>query len=421
MSIFSAMGTAVSGLSAQSAAFTNISDNIANSQTTGFKSTGTSFTDYLTSSSARQNDSGSVVATPDYENDVQGSITQSSNKLALAISGSGFFNVAEVSGSSSGKTTSFQNQQFYTRNGDFSQNLQGYLVNTSGDYLEGYMANASTGALSSTLQPINVSDVAFRPVPTSTISATVTLPQSQGTTTPSSSVSVYDSAGNAHSVALSWQQSASNANQWTVTATPDGSSAAATQATVTFNSSGTIASIASGGTTTSTLGGTASFSVPVNGASVAIDLGKIGVSGGTAQATDSTTGYSATELSQDGVATANYTGIAMGTNGDVSAVFDNGSTQVIAHVPLAKFANPDGLQRQNGQAFTASALSGSARLYDAGTSGAGTLQTGATEASNVNIDTDLTRLIVAQQAYSANAKVVTTADQMLQTTLQMKQ
>lgn len=421
MSIFSAMGTAVSGLSAQSAAFTNISDNIANSQTTGFKSTGTSFTDYLTSSSARQNDSGSVVATPDYNNDVQGTVTQSTNKLALAISGSGFFNVAEASGSSGGRVTSFQTQQYYTRNGDFSQNLQGYLVNTSGDYLEGYMADPSTGTLSSNLQPINVSDVAFRPVATSTVSATVTLPKTQGTATPSSSVTVYDATGNAHNVALSWQQNATNPNQWTATATPDGNAGAATQATLTFNSNGSIASIASGGTTTSTLGTAASFTVPVNGANVALNLGKIGVNGGTAQATDSTTTYSATELSQDGVATANYTGIAMGTNGDVSAVFDNGSTQVIAHIPLAKFANPDGLQRQNGQAFTASALSGNARLYDAGSSGTGTLQTGAIEASNVNIDTDLTRLIVAQQAYSANAKVVTTADQMLQVTLQMKQ
>ena len=98
MSLFGAMDTAISGLSSQSAAFGNIGDNIANSQTTGFKRVDTSFLDYLTTSNATQNEPGAVVAVPQYVNTVQGTISQTDNPLALAISGQGFFAVSEAQG-----------------------------------------------------------------------------------------------------------------------------------------------------------------------------------------------------------------------------------------------------------------------------------------------------------------------------------
>ena len=98
MSLFGAMNTAISGLSAQSAAFSNISDNVANSQTVGYKRVDTSFIDYLTTSNATENDSGAVVAMPDYVNNVQGTITQTDNTLGLAIAGQGFFAVSQQDG-----------------------------------------------------------------------------------------------------------------------------------------------------------------------------------------------------------------------------------------------------------------------------------------------------------------------------------
>ena len=134
MSIFGAMNTAVSGLTAQSDAFTNISDDVANSQTVGYKGITTTFADYLTSSTATQNQSGAVEAHPEYENDVQGTITTSTDPLALAISGNGYFNVSEASGSGG---TSFSPTQYYTREGDFTLNDKNYLVNASGEYLDG--------------------------------------------------------------------------------------------------------------------------------------------------------------------------------------------------------------------------------------------------------------------------------------------
>jgi flagellar hook protein FlgE len=111
----------------------------------------------------------------------------------------------------------------------------------------------------------------------------------------------------------------------------------------------------------------------------------------------------------------------MQNSGNVVASYSNGDTRVLAHIPLATFAAPDALQRQDGQAFTATSASGAAQLSDANSNGTGSLVTGSVESSNVDIATDLTSLISAQQAYGANAKVVTTANQMMQTTLEMTQ
>ena len=105
MSLFGSLNTAVSGLPSQSAAFSNIGDNVANSQTVGFKSTDTTFQDYLTSSSATENQSGAVVARPDYQNTTEGAITQTGNALNLAISGQGFFNVSQAESESNGTVT----------------------------------------------------------------------------------------------------------------------------------------------------------------------------------------------------------------------------------------------------------------------------------------------------------------------------
>ncbi len=104
-SLFGALDTAVSGLTAQSSAFSNISDNVANSQTTGFKRTDTNFVDYLTTSTQATNDSGFVEGRPDYRNDVQGSITTSQNTLALAISGNGLFQVSQETGNAGSVTS----------------------------------------------------------------------------------------------------------------------------------------------------------------------------------------------------------------------------------------------------------------------------------------------------------------------------
>ena len=125
MSLLGAMNSAISGLSAQSHAFGNISDNVANSQTSGFKRVDTSFISLLTTSSLTTNEPGAVVARPDYVNSVQGTITQTENPLGMAIAGQGFFSVSQQIGAVAG-TPTFNPQLYYSRAGDFQLNKTGY-------------------------------------------------------------------------------------------------------------------------------------------------------------------------------------------------------------------------------------------------------------------------------------------------------
>jgi flagellar hook protein FlgE len=128
-----------------------------------------------------------------------------------------------------------------------------------------------------------------------------------------------------------------------------------------------------------------------------------------------------TSADQDGAAPGSFTGISATADGNIVANYNNGRTVTIAQIPLVTFENADDLQRQNGQAFTATENSGAAQVEPLDTNGAGGLVVGSVESSNVDIASQLSQLIVAQQAYGANAKVITTSDQLLTTTLNMKQ
>ena len=431
MSIFGALNTAVSGLTAQSHAFSDISNNISNSQTVGYKATDTDFSDLVLTSNNIQGTNGGVVARTAYENEAQGTITSSTNALALAVSGNGFFSVDEQSGQSTSSTPAFQNTAYYTRNGDFTQNNQGYLVNSSNQYLNGYMVDSNGALNTTTLQPINVSNVAFRPTATSKVTDSASLPSAAavaagtGTAGATSQTStVYDTDGQSHTLALNWSNTGPSA--WTVSATLDGASAPSMSANVTFDASGKLASVTpSGGTGVSTSGADASFTIPSAPGSalgaISVSLGTIGSSSGTTMATGSGTGAAAAAPTSDSITSGVYQGITMTSDGNIMAKFDNNQTQLVGKVPLAMFADPNALSAQDGQAYTETSGSGRANLTLAGENGAGALETSSVENSTTDLDTDLTKLITAQQAYGANAKVVTTANTMLQTVLSMTQ
>lgn len=432
MSLFGALNTAVSGLSAQSAAFGNISDNVANSQTVGFKGVDTNFTDYLTASTAQVNEPGAVATTPDYTNTVQGTITQSTDPLALAISGQGFFAVSEQTGSSNANQPTFSNQTYYTRAGDFKMDKNGYLVNSAGEYLQGWSVDPSTGVVNqSQLQPVQVSQAQFDPVATSRMSLSANMPAaSPAGTTASSTVDIYDTQGASHQLSLNWTAT-STPNQWTLTLS-DGGGTIGT-ATASFNSNGTLASIVPAGNgangtvtadgsdpngTSGLIDFTAS-DVGTRGNPIQLNLGTLNGSQGVTQFAASH--YSLSNVTQNGVPPGSFTGITMDDNGNVTANYNNGQSQTIANIPLVTFRNADALQSQNGQAYTATANSGNATAQSVNTNGAGTLVAGSVESSNVDIAAEFSKLIVAQQAYGANAKMVTSANQMLQTTIDMKQ
>ena len=434
VSLFGAMNTAISGLTAQSAAFGNISDNVANSQTVGFKRTDTAFIDYLTTSNATTNDPGAVVARPSYANTEQGTLSQTNNPLSMAITGQGFFPVSEAISTTAG-TTSFSPQPYYSRAGDFKMNNNGYIVNSAGDFLNGWSVNSSTNVVNrNTVAPIQVSQTVYNPVATTDVSLSANLPATPTAGTPvSSQVDVYDALGTAHPITLNWAQNA--ANDWTVSVNvPDDTTAAARgSAEVKFGAlsgnpvpEGTVGSV---GTPTGSVAaatyaanGAASLSFVTNFGNgpqtITVGLGNFGQSGGLTQYAG--TAYSLHGLSQNGVPPGAFSSVSTTSAGDVQVNYDNGQSRTIARVPLVTFNNPDALQRNNGQSFSATQASGTPLTQDAGTNGAGSLVTSSVETSNVDIASEFSKLIVAQRAYSANTKMITTADDLLQQTIDMK-
>jgi flagellar hook protein FlgE len=438
MSLFGALTTAVSGLSAQSAAFSNISDNIANSQTTGYKGVDTDFINYLTESTPNVNESGSVATLPEYTNSVQGAITQSTDPLALAISGQGFFAVSESTGASNaaGTGVSFNPQQYYSRAGDFSVNSEGYLVNGSGDYLDGWAVDPTTGIVNQTaLSPVQISQNTFQPVATSNITLSADLPATPAANTPvTSQINVYDALGTQHTLTLNYTQNA--ADDWTVTVTsPDNTSGATIgSAEIKFGfasgnnvAAGTIGSISNAtgllAGSTYAAGGAATLTLsPDFGQGtqpITLNLGTFGGSTGLTQYAG--TAFNLLGITQNGVPQGSFSNVTFDTQGNVVVNYTNGQSKTIAQIPITTFNAPDALQNQNGQAFTATNQSGQALANAIGSNGAGSLIVGSTEGSNVDIATEFTKLITAQEAYSANAKVVTTADQLATTTINMKQ
>jgi flagellar hook protein FlgE len=444
MSLFGAMNTAISGLGAQSAAFSNISDNVANSQTVGYKRVDTSFTDYLTTSNATENDSGAVVAMPNYVNNVQGTITQTDNTLGLAIAGQGFFAVSQQDGEVN-NIPHFSSQQYYTRAGDFQMDKNGYLVNSAGKFLNGWPVNSQTGAVNqNSLQPIQVTQTVYNPVETTDVTLSANLPATPaaGTATAASPISsdidVYDALGTMHTVTLNWVQT--TPDNWSVQISSPDDVAVANKdmgtADVVFGLTangvpsgtagkltpdpadlGSIVTSPYAANTAATVAFTTDFGSGPQ--AITINLGTYGQTNGVTQFAGST--YNLRGLTQNGVPPGAFSSVTTQSGGDIIVNYDNGQTRTIAQVPVVTFNAPNKLQRQNGEAFTASTGSGTPLAEAPGTNGAGNLVVQSVESSNVDIAAEFSKLIVAQQAYSANTKMVTTASQMLQQTIDMKQ
>jgi flagellar hook protein FlgE len=437
MSLFGAMNTAISGLTAQSNAFGNISDNVSNSQTVGYKRVDTNFIDYLTNSNATENDSGAVVARPDYVNNVQGTITQTDNPLGLAIAGQGFFAVSQPIGWVN-NVPSFNQQQFYTRAGDFQMDKNGYLVNSAGQFLDGWLVRNGVVNQNS-LTPIQVTQTVYNPVPTSEVTVSANLPATPTTGTATqanaiaSDIDIYDPLGTLQTMTLKWWQTTTGVpNDWTVSVT-DASGTEIGRAQVQFGSAATP-SVADGmigqltgisGVTVNqnTAGGnpdaTISFNYPSGGSQpITLSLGTYGQTDGVTQYAG--TDYNLHGLTQNGVPPGSFSSVTTQANGNILVNYDNGQSRLIAQVPLITFNDPNQLQRQDGQSFTATANSGTPLAVAASSNGAGNLVTESVESSNVDIATEFAKLIVAQRAYTASTKMVTTADDLLQQTIDMK-
>lgn len=430
MSLFGAMTTAISGLTAQSRALSNISDNVANSQTVGYKRVDTNFVDYITDSTLYAHRSGSVVARPDYRNSVQGTIEQTENPLGMAIAGQGFFAVALPRGESNGQLQ-FDERQFYTRGGDFRLDKDGYVVNGAGYFLQGWSADATGEPIRTGIAPIRVSQLVFNPIATGNIELAANLPATGVTNPVSSQVNIYDSLGAVQTLTMTWTPVATNV--WTLDiSSPNAGGSLGTvevrfgQAATPVAPDGTIGQFANAT-------GTLAFAAAVTGdpadvtfsadfgqgpQAMTLNLGAFGEALGITQYAGDE--YGVRNLSQDGVPLGSFSSLTARENGDVVINYDNGQARVIARVPITTFSDPDKLQRLDGQAFMRTMESGEARVTDPASNGAGRLSIGAIERSNVDIATEFSKLIVAQRAYTANTRIVTASDEMLQDVVNMR-
>ena len=432
MSLYGALTIGVAGLSANSVALSATSSNIANVNTVGYKNQTVNFETFLNIPGLAGNSSAGVSASIGQDVTTQGLPTSTTSPTDLSIAGNGFFVVA-----SNASTTATQE---YTRAGSFKPDENGNLKNVAGLYLLGWqldsLGNIPTNT--SSLSLINVSALAGKAQATANLgiqanlqsSATavggyVTGQMTSGAVTPEfqRTINVYDSQGGSQPVTLSFVKT--GANTWAYEAAYSGPAANISSAnpigtgTVTFNSDGTMKNVNGAAPASGSFNLTIPWAASTGLASqtIAVNLGAVNGTSGLTQF-DSASTLNGT--SPDGSPFGSITGVTVSKDGTVTAQFSNGLTQPVYKIPVATFTNPDGLGQMNGNAYTATRQSGAANINMANTGAAGGIAAQTLEASTVDLATEFTNLITTQRAYSASARIVTTADQMLQELEQIK-
>lgn len=450
MSVNSALLAGVSGLVANSSALAAISDNIANVNTTAYKRNQVDFATMVTSQAVKgEYSAGGVQGNAKQFVSQQGLLQSAASSTDLGISGDGFF---VVTTKGAGLTASDPRE--FTRAGAFAPDADGFLVNDAGLYLQGWPVQADgTFAIDpsdlSKLGPINVKNIGAAVQQTGNVTVSANLDQTTpvgagaatysaatksmaayaatGTGTPPDAppidINVVDSVGGTHRFAIAFEKT-STPNQWNAEiyavpasdVTTSGPSGQIAAGMVKFKTDGTI------DLTTSTLFGAAGASptltIGASGGAAPAWATALGIAGQTvkvdlSQVTQLASASAVNSVASDGASAGNIVGVQVGTDGVVSALFDNSQVRKIAQVAIATFPNSNGLQATSGNAYLASRPSGQMTLKAPGVSGAGKIAPSSLEASTVDLSTEFTGLITTQKAYSASSKIITTADTML--------
>lgn len=393
---------AATGLNAVNEQLDGISNNIANSGTVGYKSMTTQFSAMYAGTQAM----GVSVAGSAQSISTGGSMVSTGNALDLAINDDGFFVMCDSAGNIS-----------YTRAGSFVTDKNGYIVNASGDYLQGYPVDDS-----GTLQTGTVTDIQIKTgnIPAqATDSMTFTAnfdasdetidrttvefdPNNSDTYTDSYTTTVYDSLGNEHSVSQYFTKTADNT--WEVQYTFDGETQSGVPpTTLTFDqNTGKLTSP----TTPQTITFTTDEAAPI---SMTIDY---------SDCTQYGSDFSVTTNAATGYASATQNGVQVDDDGKVYATYSNGERMLQGQVVLATFPDENGLEAVSGTAWVQTGESGTPLIGTPGSGSCGTLSSGMLESSNVDITNELVNLMTAQRNYQANTKVISTSTQLDQALFQ---
>ena len=406
----------VSGLNASASNLDVIGNNIANSGTIGFKSGSVQFSDVYAGSRVGL---GAEVAGVS-QNFSSGAVQTSSRALDVAITnGDGFFRLASPGG-----------EIAYSRNGQFNMDKSGFIVNSGGYQLTGYPVGASGSVAGGSPTALQLPTSAMPPKSTEKVAAQFNLDSRSVTPTATpfdstnsatynyaNAVTVFDSLGNSHELATFFVKSKADAaaappvapNTWKVYGAADGTpvNAGASISTLTFDDKGTM----NPPNQQATLTGLdfANGSRPMD---VKVDLT------GTTQFGNAN---EVNKLTQDGYTSGVLASFAIEQNGTVTGKYSNEQTQALGKVVLSGFMNPNGLKSRGGNVWTETAASGGPLTGAPGDgSKLGALTSGAVEASNVDLTSELVNLIIAQRTYQANAQTVKTQDQVLQTLVNLR-
>lgn len=446
MSLFGSLFSGVSGLSAQSRAMGMISDNVANVNTTGFKGAAARFSTLVTGTSAVRNYSPGGVRALTYQTVTsQGLIQGTASPTDAAISGAGFF---VVSAANDGST-----EPLYTRAGAFEPDDLGDLRTPAGFYLQGWALGADEQVLDiNQVETVNIRRISKLAAPTTSMTVGANLSADQQSHTGaygvgdmaasaasagatgvaahfSRPVQVYDSLGRPHNLTLAFLKDDAPVNTWQVEVFADPNDVDAgvhadgllASGTVTFNGDGTLAS----STINPSLAGSGAGEIGIRWAavtgaadsSVALDLG-------TPEETDGLTQFSSPTdvgyVDQNGSEVGELNGVSIDEDGYLVASFTNGENQRLYLLPIATFTNPTALNPRTGNVYSQTDASGESNLQAAGVGGAGKVTPSALEAANVDLAEEFTRMIITQRAYSANAKVITTTDEMLDELIRLR-
>ena len=403
-----AFRVAISGLKAASGELDVIGNNIANSNTAGFKKSRAEFVDVfaVTNVGGSGSTPGSGVRLSAIRQQfTQGNIAFTDNNLDMAINGSGFF-ILDDSGT-----------QIYSRGGAFGVDRNGFLANAQGQNLIAFGAD-SNGNIIGAAGPIQVNTSNIAPQASANMTIDLNLDAAQGqpavgvfnpanpnSYNHSTSTTIFDSLGNSHLASMYYVKTAV-ANQWQAYSYVDGVQVDGPDA-LNFSSTGALTTPASGVITTP------AFTPSGGGAAMTL-----------AQDYSATTQYgsafSVNALSQDGFTTGRLSGLDIDSEGIIFARFTNGQSSVQGQIALADFRNPQGLQPVSDTAWGETFSSGSVTIGAPGTASLGLLQSGALEQSNTDLSEELVNMIIAQRSFQANAEVISTSDTITQSIINLR-
>lgn len=409
----------LSGLTAESTALSTIANNLSNQNTTGYKDKVVLFSDLFyqnlgTTGSGDPIQMGAgtqVGSTPSLF--TQGSVSATGVATDVAIQGEGFFAVQDSSGVVS-----------YTRAGDFSE-LNNFLVTSSGQQVLGYPAPNGVVNTGAGIAPLQLgAGTISPPTPTTNVQLTTNLNAAANVgDTFASTMTVYDSLGASHVLTFTYTNTGPGAWNYSITIPAAdvgaaGNPVVVNQGNLTFDANGNL---------TAPAADVAGITVgPPNTAALADGGAPLTFTwqlynNGNALLTQVAAPSSTSSQNQNGAGSGSLVKFTIGSDGTITGSFSNGKTQALGQLALATFANNDGLELEGNTDFTPTLASGQAVVGTPGSGGRGTISGGALEMSNVDIATEFANLIVAQRGFEADAKAVTTFDQITQDTINLKQ